>query len=265
MQLVYLGNTLINDVMLGSQRMDDVLQIQTQYVKTNLQALYDGNFNATTSSWRTVVGNATASIGSGVQFITGSNKTPYYNVTGSINSFAWGTAQNIIDFGLSGTGARTVLLWINPTNLTNESVLTWYGQNAGGTPTGDIELLISSQANSNRLIVSASTAAGAIATGSAVDLGSVTTGSWQMVGYTTDGGNTIGAFNLWLNGNKQILTGSRTWSVNMTGGNNFWEFALISAAKPYSGSVAYQFIYNRKLTDTEIVQNYQYMLANFNQ
>ena len=265
MQTVYIGNTLINDVMLGSRRMDDVLQLQVQSVKTSLTALWDGNYNTTTSSWQASVGNYTASIGSGVKLITGSGQTSYYSLTSSLPSFAWGSPADIISAGLSFTGSRTVLLWINPINLTNQSVLTWCGQNAGGADTGVIEFVISSATNLNKLVISGSTAAGIVTAERATNLGSVTTGSWQMVGYTTNGGNTLAAFDVWLNNNKQSLTGSGQWTVKTDGGNNFWEFGLISGLKPYSGSIAYQFIYNRKLTDSEIAQNYQYMQTYFNQ
>jgi hypothetical protein len=86
-----------------------------------------------------------------------------------------------------------------------------------------------------------------------------------MVGYTTNGGNTIAAFEVWLNGNKQALTGSGTWTVQTTGGNNFWAMGLIGNTRPYSGSIGYTFIYNRKLTDAEILQDYEYMQYYFNQ
>jgi len=272
MQTVYIGNTLINDVMLGSQRMDDVLQLNVTPIRTGLTALWEGNYNTATSSWRAYVGNYTASMDPAgangkVTLITGSNKTPYYAFSGSLPSFVWGNASDITSTGQDLAKARTVLLWINPSSLTNQSVLSWCGQNAGGVLNGDLQFVISSAANQNKLVISGSlpNGGGVISTGSAVNLNSVVTGSWQMVGYTTNGGNTIGAFEVWLNNSKQALTGSGIWGVKVDGGNNFWEFGLVSGIKPYSGSMAYQFVYNRKLSDSEIIQNYDYIRSTFNQ
>ena len=64
MQTIYIGNTLINDVMLGSQRMDDVLtkgNIPKQIPLDGLMAYYDAtiasSYNGSGTTWFDISGN----------------------------------------------------------------------------------------------------------------------------------------------------------------------------------------------------------------
>ena len=94
MQIVYLGNTLINDVMLGSQRMDDVFTpftaaIELPPVTSGLVLYLDSTQGASYPgaglSWYNLVAGQpiTASLQTNVSFTTGS----YLQVTGSANGY----------------------------------------------------------------------------------------------------------------------------------------------------------------------------------
>ena len=57
-----------------------------------------------------------------------------------------------------------------------------------------------------------------------------------------------------LDSNKAQLSGASTFNV----GTLYWIFGTSNSNFPFSGSIFTQMIYNRKLTDNEILQNYQY-------
>lgn len=95
MRTVYLGNTLINDVMLGSQRMDDVIfkepsaSIELPPVTSGLILYLDStqpaSYPGAGLSWYNLVAGQpiTASLQSNVSFTTGS----YLQVTSSANGY----------------------------------------------------------------------------------------------------------------------------------------------------------------------------------
>jgi hypothetical protein len=261
MQTVYIGNTLINDVYLGSQRMDDTLQLPAQYTKSGLKVLWDGNYNTTTSSWRATVGNYTASASGPppqVTLVTGSGLTSYYTTDGT-GSLIWGNYLDIVSTEQDLSKDRTVLIWTKPGNLTNEATITRIGGDPNASD-GYLELDITSAATSNKLKLKYGPSD---TSQTAATLSSVATGSWQMVGYTTNGSTTAN-IELWLNNSKQALTGSTNWEVTAIGFGQRWTFTGNPYATTYpSGSVAYHFVYNRKLTDVEINGIYNYMQSQF--
>lgn len=100
MRTVYLGNTLINDVMLGSQRMDDVIfkepsaSIELPPVTSGLILYLDStqpaSYLGAGLSWYNLVAGQpiTASLQSNVSFTTGPYLTgSYLQVTGSANGY----------------------------------------------------------------------------------------------------------------------------------------------------------------------------------
>lgn len=64
MQTIYIGNTLVNDVMLGSKRMD--IPFERKIPTQSLLAWFDGTYYNNTDSWYSVKGNATASLSGSV-------------------------------------------------------------------------------------------------------------------------------------------------------------------------------------------------------
>ena len=99
MNTVYLGNTLINDVMLGSQRMDDVFTpftaaIELPPVTSGLVLYLDSTQGASYPgeglSWYNLVAGQpiTGSLQANVSFTTGPYLTgSYLQVTGSANGY----------------------------------------------------------------------------------------------------------------------------------------------------------------------------------
>jgi hypothetical protein len=99
MHTVYLGNTLINDVMLGSQRMDDVFTpftaaIELPPVTSGLVLFLDStqaaSYRGEGLSWYNLVAGQpiTGSLEANVVFTTGSYLTgSYLQVTGSANGY----------------------------------------------------------------------------------------------------------------------------------------------------------------------------------
>ena len=102
MRTVYVGNTLINDVMLGSQRMDDVLTPWTGTASIELPPVTSGlvlfldstqlaSYPGAGSTWYNLVSanpTITGSLQANVVFTTGSYLTgSYLQVTGSANGY----------------------------------------------------------------------------------------------------------------------------------------------------------------------------------
>lgn len=131
MQTVYVGNTLINDVMLGSQRMDDVLQ-KFQYIPTDQAALnfinatgiQDNNIREAINSF--VVDLKANNLWNKLYvlypFVGGTQDTSKYNLvnTGSYTiSFSSGWTYN--SNGITGNGTSTYA-----NTGYSGSVSTWY-------------------------------------------------------------------------------------------------------------------------------------------
>lgn len=131
MQTVYIGNTLVNDVMLGSQRMDDVIQ-RYQFTPTDQAAL---NFiNATgiqDNTIREAINTLVVSLKANnlwnkmyvlYPFVGGTQDTNKYNLvnTGSYTiSFTSGWTYN--ENGITGNGTSTYA-----NTGYSGSVSTWY-------------------------------------------------------------------------------------------------------------------------------------------
>jgi hypothetical protein len=252
MQTVYIGNTLVNDVMLGSQRMGDVLLDKPAIVTSGLTAFFDASNNATTSSWRATTGNYTASIGG---TIYNSAYPQNYQLTSSIAGITYGLNTALSSASLSGTGSRTVISFVSPVSSSSEGNIVWTGN---GSLDGLRFLVTSSSLNLK--IVSNGTASPSTET--FTGLGGLSLNNWFMTAYTTDGTNNTNGINVWLNNTSQSFSNGGTWFVAETG-IRYWEAGAINAQLTFRGRIAFHLVYNRKLTDAEMIQNYDYFKLRF--
>jgi hypothetical protein len=244
MQTVYVGNTLINDVMLGSQRMDDVIQykIPTGSLTTSgLVYYFDANTNADNTSWRTVqpYGNVT-----GALFQT--NHTSAYpasfNLTGSIPDINFGATPTVLR---DSNSTYTVLMTVKPTNDAAAANLTWWGDGRRSTLR-----LIGDVGGTKYMQIDTDTSS-SIATNLPVSLN-----QWHQLGLTKTTNTTFASFNLWADTQKQAISGSTSLTdiINPF----YWIIGTANSNVPLNGSVISYLVYNRVLSDTEIINNFYY-------
>jgi hypothetical protein len=260
MQTVYIGNTLVNDVMLGSNRMSDVISTAPSLVTSGLTLYFDAAYSASSTQWRAkVTPSGTALTASLSQTIYSTTPPQYLNFTGSASvcTYIAGPAEGALtSASLAGTGARTVMTFIYPkesSSLDNNIVWT------GGA--GDDRLFFQITSGSlNYLKIE--TLKGTTTQSVATQLGEIPYNQWNLVGYTTNGTNTYNGIDVWMNTQKQSLSGSTQWNVATTG-TAYMEGSTAFGIKPYYGYVASTVVYNRKLTDSEWLQNYEYFQYRF--
>jgi hypothetical protein len=252
MQTVYIGNTLVNDVMLGSQRMGDVLLDKPAIVTSGLTAYFDASFNATTSSWRATTGNYTASIGG---TIYNSTYPQNYQLTSSLAGISYGFNNALITASLQGTGSRTVISFVSPVSSSSEGNIVWTGDGA----LNGLRFLVTSSSLNLKLV---SNATGLPSNQTFTELGAMSLNNWFMAAYTTDGTNSTNGINVWLNNASQSFSNGGTWYV-AEDGVRYWEAGSIGGQLTFRGRIAFHLVYNRKLTDAEMIQNYDYFKLRF--
>ena len=238
MQTVYIGNTLVNDVFVGSQKANDVLSYTPTIVTSSLIHYFDASYSASAANWRDSVGNRTGSL---FQTSYTSTYPESFNLTGSIPDINFGS----VPVSLQGSGERTVIVWVYSKAGNTKRNMTWMGS----VNSSDLVLFHTGSATGLNYVAIGSDATSSVATSLPISLN-----EWHQVAYTTDGTNTYGGINLWLDSNKAQLSGASTFNV----GTLYWIFGTSNSNFPFSGSIFTQMIYNRKLTDNEILQNYQY-------
>lgn len=249
MQLVYLGNTLINDVMLGSQRMDDVLQKQYSMVSSSLTAFFDGNYGVASGSnlWSASVSPLTASIGRGYY----DEASTSFILTGSLSTITYGVNDGLVSASIAGVGDRTMTVYFKPNDGTTESNLVWTGN-----PGNDRILFMMTTGSANYLkllTVRAGTTRRQVAT----SLGGVNINQWNFAAYTANSTGAINNIVFYLNGSKFNLTAAGDWGSE-TAGNDFWETSTVNGIYPLYGNVAFHSVHNRVLSDAEINEIYNY-------
>jgi hypothetical protein len=83
-----------------------------------------------------------------------------------------------------------------------------------------------------------------------------------MTAYTTDGTNNTNGINVWLNNTSQSFSNGGTWDVPGVG-VRYWEAGSIGGQLTFRGRIAFHLVYNRKLSDAEMIQNYDYFKLRF--
>jgi hypothetical protein len=251
MSTVYIGDTLVNDIFLGSARIGEPNPVNLTLVTSGLTAYFDAAYSASSVNWKSTTGKYTASF---LKTIYQSSPPQYYEITGSISDITYGDNENLNSASLSGTGSRTVMVWINPSSGSADSNILWYGNPAGNK----LLFEISSGSIGQNYLKIANDTSSSIATAN----GAVSLGNWQMATYTTNGTNTFSGINIWLNSNKQSIAGATTWDIDTTG-IRYWETGTVNSSLSYLGKIGAHLVYNRTLTDAEIIQNVNYFKSRF--
>lgn len=251
MQTIYIGNTLVNDVMLGANRMSDVFNVSPSIVTSSLLYYFDAAYSASAANWRTVL-PFTGSMGE-LQRTGSLTQTTYtstypqsFNLTGSVAdiNFAGNTPNE-----LTGSGPYTVQLFVNPVKDTGSMNLFWWGNAAGS----DLQLQMSGSIGENKFLRIETSGTSSVATNCVVALN-----KYQLITLTADGTNQYSTFNVWVDGVKQAISGSTSFAPL---GTLYSVIGTYSSQRPLSGSVVSYLTYNRKLSDNEILQNLRYYQA----
>jgi hypothetical protein len=262
MQTVYIGSNLVNDVMLGSQRMVDVFNVSPSIVTSSLALYFDASYSASAANWRATLpftGSGTISTTT-LQRTASLFQTDHtaiypatFNLTGS---------QASIDFNggvpleLTGSGPYTIQLFAKPVNDIGIVDLFWYGNALGG---GGIstQIQISGSIGGTKFLRIETEVSNSVARDCVVSLN-----QYHQFTFTADGTENFNGLNVWVDSTKQAISGSasfvplpskNTGPYNAIGTNN--------GVRPLSGSVVSYLIYNRKLSDNEILQNLRYFNA----
>jgi hypothetical protein len=247
MQTVYFGNTLINDVMLGSNRMADVRSTSPSIVTSSLRYYYDASISASAANWRAVIPytGSSARTGSLTQITYTSTYPQSFNLTGSVADISFGGG---VPNELTGSGPYTIQMFVKPVNDMGNTNLFWYGTAAGNR----IEVQMSGSIGGTKFLRIQTGTSASVATNCVVSLN-----EYHQIVLTTDGSSTFAGYNLWVDNVKQSISGSTANGAPPDTGL-FWVIGTNSALRPLSGSVISHLVYNRKLSDSEILQNYDY-------
>ena len=244
MQTLYVGNTLINDVMLGSTRMADVTNTPPKLVTTSLTYYFDASISSSAANWRSVIpyGNRTGSL-----FQTNYTSTypQTFNLTGSVPDINFGSTPTELK-----NSPYTILMVVNQKNDVGRANLTWYGNSSGGS---NVFLQASGSVGSSKFLRVATDNSSSVATNL-----SFTLNEYHQVAMTVTG-STFAGVSVWVDNNKQTFQGADTFTGN--NGSFYWIIGTENSQNPLSGSVLAYCVYNRVLSDTEILTNYEYFRA----
>ena len=129
MQTVYIGNTLVNDIFVGSGRQSDVFNVSPSIVTASLVYYWDAAYSASAANWRNVLPftGSVAKTGSLTQTSYTSTYPQSFNLTGSVADINFGATPS----QLVGTGPYTLILYVKPVNGIGNTNLLWYGSVVG--------------------------------------------------------------------------------------------------------------------------------------
>lgn len=249
MQTVYIGSTLVNDVMLGSSRMSEVTNTPPKLVTSSLSYYYDASISASAANWRAVIpytGSSTHT-GSLTQTTYTSTYPQTFNLTGSVADINFNGTPN----ELTGSGPYTIQMFVKPVNDTGNTNLFWYGAALGGG-TG-LQLQMSGSIGGTKYLRIETDTSSSVATNCEVALN-----EYQLITLTTNGTANFSGISVWVDNVQQSILGNEAFNVTST---SFWVIGTISAIRPLSGSVISHLVYNRKLSDNEVLQNLTYFKA----
>ena len=247
MQTVYLGNTLINDIFVGSGRQSDVFNVSPTIVTSSLVYYFDAAYSSSAAGWRAVLpytGSSTKT-GSLTQTTYTSTYPQSFNLTGSAADINFAGAVT----PLTTTNQQTIILYVKPVNDTGNTNLMWWGTVEGNRT----EIQMSGSIGGDKFLRIVTNSSSSVAQNCKVSLN-----DWHQIVLTTDGTTTFSAFNVWVDDVKQSISGSTVWAAP---GNSFWVIGTFAGQRPLSGSVVSHLVYDRKLSDNEILQNLRYFRA----
>jgi hypothetical protein len=254
MQTVYIGDILINDVMLGSQRMDDVLTYNKQIVQNpvtgglvlELNSQYN-SYPLTGDTWFDVSGNGYNFKMTGSATFTPANGFDFNGV----NQYFWATSS--LGTQLTGDVFNSLTIFVDQykDDNTSEGALFCGWQDSGSV------FKFLTEVNANETIETAIKAAGVQGGDST---GTIATGTREIIGLLCSGSTQYR-----LN-NNVILSGSSVVTGNWTTDNPPYTIgarlnAPTQSTNHYNGKIKAVLLYKRALTPSERTSVYNYLLS----
>lgn len=259
MQLVYIGNTLINDVMLGSQRMDDAFTYNIPIIQNpvtgglvmelNSQA---NSYPGTGNTWFDVSGN-------GYNFkLTGSatfTRNNGWDLNG-VDQYFWATSS--LGSQLSGIVPNSLTIFVDQfkDDNTTEGALFCGWQDSGSLYKFITEI------NADETVETA-IKAGGIQGGNST--GTIATGTREVIGLLLSGSVSVFGLQYRIN-NDVLLAGSTTITGSWTTDNPPYTIgarlnAPTQSINHYNGKIKAVLLYNRALSPSERTSVYNYLLS----
>jgi hypothetical protein len=246
MQTIYVGNTLINDIALGKSQIQQIWAQPPVISTLNLQYWFDTSFSASSVNWRANVGNGTGSLGNAT---FNSDYPPRYTLTGAGNSEILFSGGNP---GV-GTAARTTSVTFNTTSVGSVQNIVWFG-NPTTSQLLALQISTGSLGADAYLKVQYIDSQNNIATSSiATELGTISPNKWYMATLQTSG-STFQGITVWLNNKSQTFTGTNSWTT----ADVYWINGAANGANGYPGSIQANLYYNSYISQSAVLQNYEY-------
>ena len=246
MQTIYVGNTLINDIALGKSQIQDIWAQPPVISTLNLQYWFDTSFSASGVNWRANVGNSTGSL-TNTSF--NSNYPARYTLTGAGDSeilFSGGNPG-------AGTAARTTTVTFNTSTTGSVQNIVWIG-NPTTSDLLALQISTGSVGTDAYLKVLYSNTNGPGTTSSiATDLGTISPNKWYSATLQTTG-STFAGITVWLNNKSQTFNGSGAWTTDAL----YWINGAASGLNGFSGSIQANLYYNSYISQSVVLENYQY-------
>lgn len=248
MQTIYVGNTLINDIALGTSQIQNIWAQPPVISPINLQYWFDTSFSASSVNWRANFGNATGSL---TNTTFNSSYPPRYVMTGNAEiNFNTGNP------GGNGTAARTSTIAFNTATTSSVQNIVWYGNPAGGYWLS-LQISTGSVGTDSYLKVLYVNDTGfpqnPTTSSVAIDLGPISPNKWYVATLQTTGSNFSG-ITVWLNNKSQTFAGSGAWTTDST----YWSIGSAGGAFPFSGSIEANLYYNSFISQSAVLENYEY-------
>jgi hypothetical protein len=163
-----------------------------------------------------------------------------FNLTGSVPDINFGSAAGELQ-----SSPYTVIMIVSQKNDTALTNLTWWGGSAGSNISFQTTGSIGSAKKLRVVTDNSSSIASTL---------NFTLNEFHQVALTV-GSSTFAGINVWVDNNKESFQGGT--SIGTVSGP-FWIIGTNNSLRPLSGSVIAYTAYNRVLTDSEILQNYDY-------
>ncbi len=243
MQTIYVGNTLINDIALGKSQIQNIWAQPPVISPINLQYWFDTSFSASSVNWKANFGNATGSLASTT---FNSEYPPRYVMTGN--------AEINMNTGNPGVGnaQRTNTVVFNTATTSSIQNISWFG-NPSTSDLIALQIVSASAGGSAYLKFLYINSVGAQTGSIATNLGPISPNKWYVATLQTTG-STFAGVTLWLNNTSQSFTGTNGWTSDSV----YWSIGAASSANPFSGSIAANLYYNSYISQSAVLENYEY-------
>jgi hypothetical protein len=250
MQTVYVGNTLINDVMLGSQRMDDVIQLipSSPIPTSGLVAWYDASNVSSYPGSGTTWTDISPSTGSGT--IVGS---PSFNSTTKLFTFNGSTQR--VDLTQFLTAGQPTYSYYVVASSGNAGTTQVFGQGTESNNQRAFVIRISGYYGFNGYNNDANTP-------TSMNVGNNTLKGIALT-MDNDAANQSAAVRFYLNGSFVTTSGTTTGASNLNVGTTARIASNAGNGELFSGDIGVCIAYNRVLSDAEITQINDYYATKY--